>query len=400
MSGIALHKISTAAPDACEANVLFLHGLGGDHKETWMHNESTGFWPTWLSEDFPVVGVYSLGYDAQKIFWPNSDSANMPLNDRCSQIIDYLVSNEIQKKPLIIVCHSLGGIIAKQILKRCADVTDEKWQLISKNTIGVIFLACPHDGAELATVAKLLTLPIIEQNKLIEILVKDGDQIRELKSWYSENADKNGHKTKAYFESKGMAIGLVVSKSSADPGVKGCIPVAVDGDHITICKPSSRTEPVYMGVKTFIEECLDNRDDSATDPQIDFLDREIEKYKTQVDRRTLDEKLCDAGRDYEIKDAKRKKENFDKEFRKNSLQSSAKKKYALLLGEVESRFHRHVYPLLAEGADIAKVNQAVQQYVVDPIVSQFGASENVNAGTIDEMIFYLTGQCNIRWHHG
>jgi hypothetical protein len=61
-----------------------------------------------------------------------------------------------------------------------------------------------------------------------------------------------GIDTRAYYE-KGTVKGFkVVDEGSADPRVAGCIPIPVDANHIGICKPSDRLDPVYSGIAVFI----------------------------------------------------------------------------------------------------------------------------------------------------
>src|ERR1700730_2337234 len=49
------------------ANVIFLHGFGGDLKGTWRHGLGDEFfWPRWLAEDVPGLAVYSLGHDPEQ----------------------------------------------------------------------------------------------------------------------------------------------------------------------------------------------------------------------------------------------------------------------------------------------------------------------------------------------
>jgi tetratricopeptide (TPR) repeat protein len=49
---------------------------------------------------------------------------------------------------------------------------------------------------------------------------------------------------------------LVVNQTSADPGIKGVIPVPMDFDHISICKVADRKSQIYRQVKRFIQDNL------------------------------------------------------------------------------------------------------------------------------------------------
>ena len=53
-----LLKIAGCANASRQADVIFVDGLDGDARTTWYPPEQpTRFWPAWLGEDCPQLGV-------------------------------------------------------------------------------------------------------------------------------------------------------------------------------------------------------------------------------------------------------------------------------------------------------------------------------------------------------
>ena len=142
--------------------MVFIHGLGGDALATWRHgtDESTS-WPHWLGEEFPDVRVWSLSYAASPTKWAGllgrftgggRDAGHaMALPDRAVQVLDRMVQKGLGERPLIFICHSLGSLLAKQILRTSADAVEAREKSVFGRTRAVLFLATPHAGAELAS---------------------------------------------------------------------------------------------------------------------------------------------------------------------------------------------------------------------------------------------------------
>ncbi|MBY7740156.1 hypothetical protein [Paenibacillus polymyxa] len=260
-----LHSISGCENKDRKADVVFVHGLGGDAFDTWRRGKnSENYWPTWIGQDFPEIGVWSLGYAAsfskwariRKWFSKNKRDSGyaMALPDRAQQILDLMVQHDLGKKPLMFVCHSLGGLLTKQILRKSSDAADDSSErLVFENTRAVLFLATPHQGADLATLVS--TFRVAFPTLAIEDLKAHDAHLRDLFDWYRNHVDE-GINTRTYFESRRVRGALlIVDPSSSHPGV-GPNPVPLDEDHLSIAKPLNRGSQVYAAAKMLIQECL------------------------------------------------------------------------------------------------------------------------------------------------
>jgi hypothetical protein len=96
--------------------------------------------------------------------------------------------------------------------------------------------------------------------------------------------------------------------------------------------------------------------------------------------------------------AKRTKEIFSKKLVKYQLYESAQTIYAYILADVFTRYHNHVYPLVQNAASESEIHKAVHENVIEPI--QVILEENVLELFADEIngaLYYLTGNCHIKW---
>ena len=256
-----LHKISTSVSGDCVADVLFLHGLGGDAFSTWRSgkDQSTS-WPHWLAEEFPDVGIWSLGYAAsptkrargiRKWFSGNRDAGHaMALPYRAREVVDLMVQNQLGSRPLFLIGHSLGGLLAKQILRRANDDTRDDHHCIFANTKAVLFLGTPHQGASLASMANRFRV-IFGPTASMEDLKAHDAHLGDLFDWYRNHSDRAKIETFTYFETKNFAGFHIVDRTSSHPGV-GPDPVGLDEDHISIAKPRERKQHVVSKARELV----------------------------------------------------------------------------------------------------------------------------------------------------
>jgi triacylglycerol esterase/lipase EstA (alpha/beta hydrolase family) len=140
------------------ASVIFVPGLDGHAYDTWRREarrkeatEDVTFWPLWLAEDLDGISVYTLAYEAPASNWLGT---SMPLQHRAVNVMEVLLSEPgLKNGPVVFICHSLGGLIVKQILldlQRQTGRRNEAKDLLNRVT-QIVFAATPHTGARQAT---------------------------------------------------------------------------------------------------------------------------------------------------------------------------------------------------------------------------------------------------------
>ena len=248
-----LFRISDCSNSFRRGDVIFVHGLGGEALSTWHPQErrdNNNFWPGWLGEDLPDVGIWSLGYEVEPFQWRGN---TMPLTDRATNTLALLDSYEIGQYPVIFIAHSLGGLLVKQMLRHAQDFGTPQWQAILAQTRGIVFLSTPHSGSDMASWIRHIG-GILQTTVSVEELEAHHSRLRELNLLYRNHLRLSQIPMQVYCETRTTKGILVVNQTSADPGIPGVIPIPMDCDHISICKPESRNNQIYRRVKRFIEQ--------------------------------------------------------------------------------------------------------------------------------------------------
>jgi pimeloyl-ACP methyl ester carboxylesterase len=248
-------------------DIVFVHGLRGNAREYWQHDSRPEtFWPEWLAKekDLPGVSIWSLGYDAAAFEWAGGA---MPLYVRATNALDLLSLSNIGDVPIVFVTHSLGGLLVKQMLRNAKELKQPRYKSIADKTSGLVFISTPHSGSDLANYVGYLGW-LLRGSVAVKDLEANTPQLLQLNTWYRENVGFEaegdlGIKSLVYYEERKtrwrffkLLGATVVDRVSADPGIKGVLPVGLDFDHSTIHQPESTSSQLYKGVKRHIQECL------------------------------------------------------------------------------------------------------------------------------------------------
>lgn len=376
-------------------DVIFVHGLTGDARNTWSNGDNDGFWPCWLKDDLKHLSIYTLGYPASLFEkWAKKE---MDIFERAGNVLEFLAAKGIGERPIVFVTHSLGGILTKILIRKSNESGDNGHRKVSEATRLVIFLSTPHTGASLAKVLQVMP----KSSSHIALLANDTGFLKDLNLQYRAYANsRTDLSTKVYYERHATKKTIiVVSSESADPGVAGAEPTALDKDHINICKPPDKDDIVYLGIKRHIINLLNDVIESSPNGSIDFMGADYSK-KSDDDRRDLLQKLIDADREHEYRYANSAQNEFARSFAKTGLFTKAREEHEILLSEVETRFISHVFhPLICKGAGDEVIREALQKHIIDPISAKNLGNTRFSPKAILSALYYLTEQCHIKWDY-
>lgn len=133
-------------------DVVAVHGLQGDSHQTWTHENGIMWLESILPDKIPYARVMTFGYNSTVAF----SSSAAKLEDKSIDLINRLSMKRSSvengsTRPIVFVCHSLGGIIVKKALILAHErSSDMHYRNILDNTKAIAFLGVPHRGADAA----------------------------------------------------------------------------------------------------------------------------------------------------------------------------------------------------------------------------------------------------------
>ncbi|OBT63581.1 hypothetical protein VE03_07021 [Pseudogymnoascus sp. 23342-1-I1] len=287
--------------DPCEdkdgfMDVVAIHGLQGDWKSTW-EDDSKNWLRDFLPTQVQKLRVLSFGYDSRVAF----STSTPDLRDLSTKLLNALEikrdTPQEKRRPILFICHSLGGIVLKQAMIIANERTGlHSWFL--EHIKGVVFMGTPHLGSMDANwalfFANLLkaTIGQTTNTALLNALKVKSDKLTEICHQFPERATKL--KILSFYELV-ICTGLnhrIVERESSILGRENERVAGVDADHISMCKFAQKQSQKYQGVFGLVRNLIkDIREDDVSPKdsiQLDPKDsREIlaSLFDTQVSNR-------------------------------------------------------------------------------------------------------------------
>lgn len=236
--------------------VIFVHGITGD-SNTWKNQASD--WPLLLAKD-PAIGsdlvVYRVDYYSRRNEGPSVPS----LSKKLGMILDDELFRDGQYSKVIMVCHSLGGILCRGYLLH----VKLRWGHAYLSLFRAVFtLGTPLEGSSLAN---FVTISRNEQFRVLRPKQKN-DFLQLLENSTDEYLEKRGMmgcpdiQFYAGFETlptplrEGFSFpsAILVTRQSATK--RSQISMGFLKNHIELVKPADRNDAVYRWVQENIQTC-------------------------------------------------------------------------------------------------------------------------------------------------
>ncbi|KAF2793083.1 hypothetical protein K505DRAFT_325724, partial [Melanomma pulvis-pyrius CBS 109.77] len=243
---------------APSVDIIAVHGLNGGRWSTWSEGNTM-----WLQDLLPSkltsARIMTFGYNADVV----GNFSTLQVRDHSRKLLSLLRdkrSSEAETiRPIVFLCHSLGGIIVKQALRIATN--EDRYNPIASATKGIVFFGTPHRGADLAfwgeMLARLGKACFLRPPKdLIKDLRNNSKTVMDVSEDFRSIVDKYAI-VSFYEEDKLHGIDKeVVPKSSALMEVSHEDAIPLEGNHMKICKFSGEQDERFEQVWKAIERVI------------------------------------------------------------------------------------------------------------------------------------------------
>ncbi|WP_165418847.1 esterase/lipase family protein [Rhizobium ruizarguesonis] len=252
---VEIKRPSKSSLEHVDTHVVFIHGLNGNLERTWTSGERSNaeFWPRWLEDELPNVAVWSVGYPAARVKW--GGGVAMAIEDRAPSILHrLLVIPELANGTIVLVGHSMGGVIIKEILRLAesragGDATAASFESRVRKTG---FIATPHQGSWMSSVAKAASA-LIRPTAATLSLSRNDPHLRSLNTWFRDYATTKSLDIIGFGETRRTFWGQVVHVDSSDLGLPSPSTfILLDEDHFSASAPADRDADVYVHLRDFV----------------------------------------------------------------------------------------------------------------------------------------------------
>ncbi len=100
-------------------DIIAIHGLNGHYRKTWTVTTASGERINWLEDllpkQIPSARIMSYGYNSAVQFSKSVADIGTFAEQLLNDLLSWRNSPAEKLRPIIFICHSLGGIVFKQV---------------------------------------------------------------------------------------------------------------------------------------------------------------------------------------------------------------------------------------------------------------------------------------------
>lgn len=254
-------------------DIVAVHGLNGDAFKTFTAEKSGTFWlgdKDMLPQDLKGrCRILTFSYPASVTALLGRTSSDRILQHATTLVAELVADREGEgatERPLLFLCHSLGGIIVKRALIYSASRTGpmvEHIRSIYVSTYGIVFFGTPHQGsgkANLASFAQRMVNALVPSgivdtdSQLVGALKESSEVLQDITDNFVSMMKR--FRICFFWEQEKTDLGVkwdyIVTESSAAPILDNTDRSGIRNDHRNMCRFPSRTSPGYKLVAATI----------------------------------------------------------------------------------------------------------------------------------------------------
>ncbi|KAG0580637.1 hypothetical protein KC19_4G188800 [Ceratodon purpureus] len=285
-----------------KVEIVFIHGLQvGDYQnaywKTWCTRDRSQCWPqTWLKTKFENdAWILSVCYDSSAL--NTYESGNTNSKAMGEKILGDMIRAGIGQGgcPIVFVCHSLGGLIVKEVVLRASKESGDEYRKFLNNIRAFFFYGTPHSGSNLhnfmivrflrsilnifSVIGGVFGIP--SESSMVKFLeVFDVERTKLNSKFITLRNECHGH-WKLFVVAEGAKTKFlwVVPIASAKVGVEEDeFYVSTGVNHQDICKPKDGQDGGYRRLVQCIETVLKEEEDRQEN-----LKAEAERRKRRLE---------------------------------------------------------------------------------------------------------------------
>lgn len=220
-------------PPSHKRVIIFMHGIFGSAHDTW--RSRAAYWPALLLDDsdhaFDDADIYVHEYPTRPM------QKGMRIDDLAGLAHLDLESVIASHDEVIFLCHSMGGLVAREYMIRYAKELDGKVKML-------YYFSTPSSGAQVAEIGR----HFLRSRNLAEMSPSEGEAFLQTQRNLWNSFGYAAIPQPCAFENEATDGLQIVNSLSASAMCNQEI-TGLPANHITIVKPASQNDPPYKAFK-------------------------------------------------------------------------------------------------------------------------------------------------------